>query len=102
MNDARLKNIELDAKSRDDEPQWSRLTLELVTAPQKKLIPWDRVSKSALEARVYCQQCGKSKVIKGYSNMFWQADNVGKETTTQCDSCRSFISYRILREGVEI
>lgn len=67
----------------------------------KKLIPWDRVSKSNLEARVYCPKCGKSKVIEGYSNDFWLASNMGSKVA-QCDSCRAFISYRILKEGIEI
>lgn len=73
-----------------------------VASSQKKLIPWDRVSKSNLEARAYCPKCGKSKVIEGYSNPYWMGSNVGKHTTVQCDKCRSFISYRILKEGIEI
>lgn len=71
------------------------------TSPQKKLIPWDRVSKSNLECRVYCQQCGKSKVIEGYSNDFWMGANMGSKVA-QCDSCRAFIPYRVLRDGVEV
>jgi len=63
-------------------------------SPQKKLIPWEQVSKSALECRIYCGKCGKSKVIEGYSNDFWLAANVGPKVA-QCDSCRAFIQYRV-------
>lgn len=70
--------------------------------PHKKLIPWEQVSKSAIECRIYCGKCGKSKVIEGYSNAFWQDANVGRMMTTQCDACRGFISYRVVRDGVEV
>lgn len=72
-----------------------------IPSAQKKLIPWDRVSKSNLEVRVYCPKCGKSKVIEGYVNSFWQTANIGMKVT-QCDACRAFIEYRVLRDGVEV
>ncbi len=68
-----------------------------------KHYPWTELKGTKIEARIYCPKCEQSKVIEGNNNAFWWAAN-SQTMTTQCDNpkCRSFITMKPHKGGVEV
>ena len=65
-------------------------------------IQWTDLGKKQLEARVYCNGCGKSNVISGYDNaFFWAAFRERPVKIQYCDHCKRQMRIKIARDAIE-